>query len=318
MKKFLSFASTHIWIWSLVLTVILLSILSFISEEGFSMQSLLLNLTIMSFIVILGMGQMIVITSGNGAIDLSIPNNLGLASYICCALTFSENGIVLPLWLAILITLTILCLIGLLSGLITVYLRIPAIVTTLAVSYMVYTALLILMPRVIGTPDATLTTFTRLRFAGISVLTIFAFVVAAVFAFLIYKTRYGVNLRAMGQGHQIARMAGININRTLIITFIISALCSAVGGILIGAYNGGAYVQMGDYYHLPTIASVVLGGTLISGGRCSVAGVIFGAVMLTILGSLMTVSGLSYGTQQLIQGMVLVGMLIFSISGKKV
>jgi ribose transport system permease protein len=198
-----------------------------------------------------------------------------------------------------------------------VYLRIPAIVSTLAVSYMVYTALLILMPRVIGTPDATLTAFTRLRFGGVSVLTMCAFGTAAFFGFLIYKTRYGINLRAMGQGHQIARLAGINTNKTLIITFVISALCSAVGGILIGAYNGGAYVQMGDYYHLPTIASVVLGGTLISGGRCSVIGVIFGALMLTILGSLMTVSGLSYGAQQLIQGLVLVVMLIFSISGKK-
>jgi ribose transport system permease protein len=285
--------------------------------EGFSLQSILLNLTIMSFIVILGMGQMLVITSGNGAIDLSIPNNLGLASYICCALTFSENGIMLPLGLAILITVAILCLIGLLSGLITVYLRIPAIVTTLAVSYMVYTALLILMPRVIGTPDATLTAFTRLRFAGISVLTVFAFLVASFFGFLVYKTRYGINLRAMGQGHEIARLAGIHINKTLIITFVISALCAAVGGILIGAYNGGAYVQMGDYYHLPTIASVVLGGTLISGGRCSVIGVIFGAFMLTILGSLMTVSGLAYGSQQLIQGLVLVVMLIFSISGRR-
>jgi ribose transport system permease protein len=317
MKKFSAFVSTHIWVWSVLLTVILIVILSFVSTEGFSLQSLLLNLTIMSFIVILGMGQMIVITSGNGAIDLSIPNNIGLASYICCALTFNENGIMLPLGLAILITLIILCFVGLLSGLITVYLRIPAIVTTLAVSYMVYTALLILMPRVIGTPDVTLTTFTRLRFGGVSSLTIFAFALAAIFGFLIYKTRYGVNLRAMGQGHQIARLAGVNIKKTLILTFVLSALCSAIGGILIGAYNGGAYVQMGNYYHLPTIASVVLGGTLISGGRCSVIGVIFGALMLTILGSLMTVSGLSYGAQQVIQGAVLVGMLIFSISGKK-
>lgn len=308
-----TFAEKNTWLLPAVISAVLYAGICALSGTV-SLQTLMLNLTQMSFLIVLGMGQMAVITSGAGAIDLSITNNVALAAYIVCFFTYSDL-VATPL--AVVITLAIVMLVGLVNGLITVYLRIPAIITTLAVSYVVYSALLLMMPNIIGTPAKDLTAFARSQVLGLSSMTVLALVMALLFWVLMFKTKYGFNLRAIGQNHLIGKLSNIKVNRTLLLTFVLSALCAGIGGILICSYTGGAYVDMGSSYHLPTIASIVIGGTLISGGKCSVLGAVCGAMMMTFLNTLLGVSGLSIGMQQLLQGAILLLILAASISEKR-
>jgi ribose transport system permease protein len=125
-----------------------------------------------------------------------------------------------------------------------------------------------------------------------------------------HKTPFGKRLHAVGQGHHIAELAGINVPLTLIFVFIFSSVIAGVTGILLGAYVNGSFQTMGDAYQMPAIAAALVGGTLVAGGKSSVLGTFGGAILLTLLGTLITMTGLSAGWQKLIQGTVIILILM--------
>ncbi len=122
-------------------------------------------------------------------------------------------------------------------------------------------------------------------------------------------------MHAVGQGHYIAELAGISVPRILIPVFILSSVIAGITGILLGAYVNGSFQTMGDAYQMPAIAAALVGGTLVSGGRSSVLGTFGGAILLTLLGTLITMTGLSAGWQKLIQGTVII-LILVAASGR--
>ena len=124
-----------------------------------------------------------------------------------------------------------------------------------------------------------------------------------------YKTKLGKKIHAIGQGHHIAYLAGINVNKILILIFICSSLIAGLTGVLLSAYVGGSYQTLGDSYLMPSIAAAMVGGTLISGGKSCVAGVFTGAVMFVLLSTLLNLSGFSAGMQNVTEGIVIILIL---------
>ena len=261
-----------------------------------------------SFALLLALGQMIVVTSGEGAIDLSQQYILTLAAYISCDLM--QYNVILGIVAAV--AVGALC--GLVNGLVNIYLKVPAMITTLATGYIIFTIVLVLAPGMKTLPDQGLVKFINLNAGGFSMLTVICLIVAVVLALLLYKTKYGKQLHAVGQKRLAARYAGINVNKVVIIAFTLGGALCGLSGTLCGAFNGGAFQDMGTTYFLPSIAAAFVGGTAASGGKSNVAGVCLGALMMYLLTTFLNAASLSVGMQRLIQGAVLVLILVASVS----
>lgn len=304
----------NIWIWSLIGSVVLWIIISFMTGS-FSMNMLLTNATLASFLIILSLGQMTVITSGSGAIDLSIQYTIALAAYVSSILMVSFGVI-----LGLIATLLICAVVGVINSLVNLYLKVPAMITTLAVGYIVYSGVLIISGMTTGMPVKEVAFFVQqFRIFGISPLIFIAAIVATGMYFVLYKTKYGKRLHAVGQNRKAAELAGVNIVKIVMTSFVISSVLAGFTGALLGGYFGGAFQDMGVSFLLASVAAPVIGGTSISGGKASVAGTISGAMLLTLIVTLLNLSRLHASYQNLIQGALLMVILIASVpKGKRV
>ena len=300
------------WLWAFTASVVIWIIICIISGR-IALDTLMINITISSFLILTALGQMVVITSGNGAIDLSMPYVITLSAYIMSYFTGDGGSILLGL----VVSLAICMVIGLIIGVIIVKLRVPPIITSLAVGYMVYTAALKLQRIPMGNPNEVWGGFAKYNFHGISTLIIISLIICAIVAFIMYRTSFGKKVHAIGQGIQASELSGVPVKRIRVVAFMMSALASGITGVLLCGYSSGAFLNMGNAYALTPIAAVVVGGTLISGGKSSVVGSIGGALFLTLLVSLMTLSNLSPGIRYLIQGLIFILILVASETKKK-
>ncbi len=91
---------------------------------------------------------------------------------------------------------------------------------------------------------------------------------------------------------------------------MLSGFCSAIVGVMLTGFSGQAFLGMGDPYFLPSIAVVVVGGTLITGGRGHYVGILGGAVLLTVLSTLLAGTTLPFATRDMIYGAVVLGAIL--------
>jgi ribose transport system permease protein len=134
------------------------------------------------------------------------------------------------------------------------------------------------------------------------------FVVGAVV--LLSRTPFGRRVYAIGNGIRAARFSGVAVGQTLIWVYVLSALCSCLVGVLLTGFSGQASLGMGDDYLLPSIAVVVVGGTIITGGRGQYLGMLGGVLLLTALQTMLAGSNLPYATRAILFGLVVLGAVI--------
>lgn len=304
MKKFVS---KNAFVWPLLGSLVLWLAIFAVTGK-FSVDQLFSSAKLCSFALLLALGQMIVVTSGEGAIDLSQQYILTLTAYISCDMM--QYNVVLGLIVAV--AVGALC--GLLNGVINIYLKVPAMITTLATGYIIFTMVLVLAPGMKTLPNAGFVDFINTNLGSLSMLTVICLVVAIALGLLLYKTPYGKQLHAVGQNRTAAKYAGISVNRVVITAFVLGGALCGLSGTLCGAFNGGAFQDMGSTYFLPSIAATFIGGTSAAGGKSNVAGVVLGALMMYLLTTFLNAANLSVGVQRLIQGAVLVLILVASVS----
>lgn len=304
MKKFVS---KNAFVWPLLGSLVLWLAIFAVTGK-FSVDQLFSSAKLCSFALLLALGQMIVVTSGEGAIDLSQQYILTLTAYISCDMM--QYNVVLGLVVAV--AVGALC--GLLNGVINIYLKVPAMITTLATGYIIFTMVLVLAPGMKTLPNAGFVDFINTNLGSLSMLTVICLIVAIALGLLLYKTPYGKQLHAVGQNRTAAKYAGISVNRVVITAFVLGGALCGLSGTLCGAFNGGAFQDMGSTYFLPSIAATFIGGTSAAGGKSNVAGVVLGALMMYLLTTFLNAANLSVGVQRLIQGAVLVLILVASVS----
>ena len=122
---------------------------------------------------------------------------------------------------------------------------------------------------------------------------------------LLSKAAFGRHLYALGTSAKVAEFSGVPTLRTTILTYTISGLTAALGGMLLTGYSGQAYLGMGDPYLFTSIAAVAIGGASILGGSGHYIGTIAGALVLTILGGLLPALNLSSGALLVVYGAVI-------------
>ena len=114
--------------------------------------------------------------------------------------------------------------------------------------------------------------------------------VTAVAAFILYRTRYGRHVVAVGSNSDVARYSGIAVNRVRTVAFVIQGLCVAIAVLLYVPRLGSTSATTGILWELQAITAVVVGGTALKGGAGRVWGTICGAFILELVGNIMLLS----------------------------
>ncbi len=134
------------------------------------------------------------------------------------------------------------------------------------------------------------------------------FVPAAVL--LLGRTPFGRRVYGIGNSLRVAQLSGIRVGTTLLGVYALSGFCAALVGVLLAGFSGQASLGMGDEYLLPSIAVVVVGGALITGGRGHYLGILGGVLLLTALQTLLAGTTLPFATRAIVFGLVVLGAVI--------
>jgi ribose transport system permease protein len=298
------------WVWSALGVLILWATLSLLTEQV-SLHALSGVAASAAFLLIAALGQMLVVTTGRGNIDLSIPSVITLAAYVTVTVSGGLDANVPRTFLTV-------AALGLATGLVNaalvVLFRIPAIIGTLATGYMLATLTLLANRQVkTGRTAETLAYLGAGRHWGVPVVALIALVFAIAIALAIGRLAYGRHVSAVGQSWTAAGLAGVRVGATITVAFAVSGVLASLAGLLLSGYSGGAFLEMGSPYLLQTVGAVVLGGTLIAGGSATAAGTLFGAVLLVLIIVTMQIGGLPPGSQDIVQGVVII--LVLAIAG---
>jgi ribose transport system permease protein len=259
-----------------------------------------------SFLAVLSLGQGAVILTGG--LDLSLPWTIGLCGILLAGIVQGRPFV--AAW-AIPLVLALGAIIGLFNGLGIVLFALPPIVVTLAMDGILQGVAMVYSG---GTPSGfappELRWLMTARVGGITPELWLLLIFVIVAALLLRRTSFGRRVYAIGNSVRAARLSGVNVGRTLVLVYVLSGLCSAIVGILLDGFSGQASLGMGDSYLLPSIAAVVVGGTLITGGRGTYLGMIGGVLLLTALQTLLAGTTLPDATRQIIYGLVVLGAVL--------
>jgi ribose transport system permease protein len=129
---------------------------------------------------------------------------------------------------------------------------------------------------------------------------------AAVVILILRRTGYGRLLYAVGDNPVAARLSGVKSWQVLLVLYVLSALLAAIAGFLISGLTNVASVTLAKPYLLPSVAAAVIGGTSILGGRGGYAGTIVGALILTVVTSLLSSFGLPEASRQILFGAIII------------
>jgi len=263
-------------------------------------------IVISSFLLILALGQGTVILTGG--LDLSVPWTIALTGILFAGFLSGRDA---PLLWAFPLVLAIGCLIGAVNGFGITMLGISPIVMTLAMNGILQGAALLYSQ---GTPAGFSSPFLRWMmtdktgwFTPIVPLVILFVILAAI---LLTRTAFGRRVYGIGNGERVAALSGISVERTIISVYMLSGFCAALVGCLLTGFSGQASLGMGDEYLLPSIAVVVVGGTLITGGRGDYIGMVGGVLLLTALQTLLAGTTLPYASRAIIFGLVVLGAVL--------
>jgi ribose transport system permease protein len=288
--------------------VLLLLVGSLYSRNFLSPEYLLQQLKVASFLGVIASGMMMVILIGQ--IDLSLPWVVTSGAMMSCALaSYGTAGAILA------IPFGVLCgvLLGLVNGLGVAYLRIPSMIITLAMNAVAQGLMVVysggFSPRDFASP-AMRYIATGSAIPGVPNAVICWVVVGAATVFVLTRTTFGRAVYGIGNRERAAYLSGVNTRRIVLAVFAISGGASALGGVLLAGYASKAAQSMGDAYLLPAIAAVVLGGTSILGGRGSYYGTVAGAILITLLQSILSVMQMPEFGRQIVYGVVIVLMLL--------
>jgi ribose transport system permease protein len=278
-----------------VALALLLILGTFANPNFFSVDNLLNVITRSAFIAIIAVGATFVISAGG--LDLSVGSMVAFVASLM--IMFMNSGVIADpatmLVAAIALAVVIGALCGLANGLITTVGRIEPFIATLG-TMGIFRGLTTWLSQggAITLRSPNIQTLYRPAYfgsvLGVPVPIIVIFAVAAIGAFILYRTRYGRHVAAVGSNEDVARYSGISVNRVRTATYVIQGVCVALAVLLYVPRLGSTSATTGILWELQAITAVVVGGTALRGGVGRVWGTICGAFILEIVGNIMLLS----------------------------
>lgn len=289
-----------------------------INPTVFSGQNVMNLLRSMSKYLIIGIGQSYVLITGN--IDLSIGSVVGMSAMISATLmTHGVNPLV-----AILITLVCCLVIGVINGMLVGKCQLPPFIATLGTMFVARGVAYMVngnrntdaISSGIGKEAAD--TFQNIFYygktAGVYNTFWIALILFAIFFFLLSKTRTGRHIYAIGSNVEAAKLSGVSVVGTVTKTYIVSAFCSFVVGLIL---CGQANMEAGNMYEMYAVAAGVIGGISPLGGTGILLGTLAGAAVWQTLENGLNMIGVQVGIQRLVIGIIVVFAVLLDVVFRK-
>ncbi|HEY1367402.1 MAG TPA: ABC transporter permease [Gaiellaceae bacterium] len=243
-----------------------------------------------------------------GGIDLSIPWTMTGGAVLAAQLSHGKTDR-LPEVFLLLAGLAIV--VGLVNGLGVAYGRVPPIIMTLGTNGALQGLVLVYTNGGGSAPAPPgLQRWVTTNWLGIPKQVLIWALITIIMSIVLTRGTLGRRLYAIGTNPSAAFLAGNNVRRTLVIPYIVSALCGVLAGILLMAFTGGAYFSLGDPYLFATAAAVAVGGASILGGSGHYLGTVAGALALTLMVSLLTLLNVGQAWLNIAYGLILLGALL--------
>lgn len=294
-----------------VIITISLFVLAFLAGSilytGFFSLQVLLNLFIdNAFLIIAATGMTFVILTGG--IDLSVGSIVALTSMVTASLLEKQVNPVLVILIVIFMGLTA----GLLMGLLIQYFKIQPFIATLAGMFLFRGLCYLISVQSIAITDDSFQRLANIKiyFPGGSYISINVIVSIIVLLFGIYfahYTKFGRNVYAIGGNEESAKLMGLPVARTKVLVYVLNGFCASLAGLVLTLYMLSGYGLHANDLHMDAIASVVIGGTLLTGGSGYVLGSLFGVLVQGLIQTIIMFQGTlsSWWTK------IFVGLLLF-------
>ncbi len=266
------------------------------------------------FLGVIAAGQTLVIISGFEGIDLSAGSVVTLTAIITYIVVSGNDDKVL---LALLLSLLVGALIGFLNGVGVTFLKISPFVMTLSMSGVVTGAIIILNHGNVSGKVAPIMTrlIARPWFGGIPGAIIIWLIFGVLMWLLLERTAFGKNLFAIGVNRVTAKLSGVNVTAMNLAVYALAGALAGFGGFLVVGNTGVVFIALGQPFLFPSIAAVAVGGTLLSGGKGSYWGTMAGAIVLTLITSLLTTMQMPDSVRRMVLGGTL--LVLISIYGRQ-
>ena len=259
--------------------------------EGFASPQVLVNLLVdNAFLIVLAVGMTFVILTGG--IDLSVGSVVALSTMIAAS-TLRAGW---PPVLSMVTVLAVGTLLGLLMGLVIHYFQIQPFIGTLAGMFLARGLCYLISVESIPIRDGRFSslsssTITLPGDVSISCPAVIALVVVGIAAWVLHMTRFGRTVYAVGGSEASALLMGLRVARVKVGVYAISGFCSALAGLLFSLYMLSGYSLHAVGMELDAIAAVVIGGTLLTGGRGLVVGSLLGVLVLGAIQTFISFDG---------------------------
>jgi ribose transport system permease protein len=255
---------------------------------------------------VIAIGQtFVIITAG---IDLSVGAVIGLSSTVVSILMVQGW----PIWSAVLATLVLGVVVGMVHGFAIVQMRLPPFITTLASMTALRGVGLLLTggQTIAGLPDS-FGAFSRETFFGVPNLFVVVILVAVPCFIVLHHSRIGRYLFSVGSNVEAARLSGVSVGRTIYFAYMMSAGLAALAGIMTASRIGIGVATTGDGWELQSIASAVIGGASLFGAVGSVIGPLIGAILLTTINNGADLLNVNPFWQRIVTGLLILLIVYF-------
>jgi rhamnose transport system permease protein len=247
-----------------------------------------------------------------GEIDLSVASTLGVSAAFCGVLV-KEHDVSMPT--AMVLTLLLGMVLGAVNGVLVAYVGLPSLAVTIG-TLALYRGLaegLIKTDRIAGFPPKWQDWPTeRIGDTDYPMIVIPVLVLVVVFAVLLHFTSFGRGIYEIGLSSEAAHFSGVNVARTKLLLFVMSRVVASLAGIYVLFRSDSVATDTGTGFELKVIASVLLGGVSIFGGRGAMHGVVAGVLLIAVLNSALLLSNQGSEIIQIIIGCLLVASVISS------
>jgi ribose transport system permease protein len=297
------------WIWAYLGAAVVFAATILVTGIGGGGQVASAALTFAVFFVIVGIGQMFVITLGPGNVDLSIPATMTLAGSVSMKVMDGANALLIP---GFAVAIACGAAVGCFNYALIRLLRIPPIIATLSSSFIVQSAAIAYGRGLRIKPPPLLSDFTTTQIAGVPVLAIVVIALAILMSLVLNRTAYGIAVTAIGQNQRAALLSGVSVERVRFVTYVLCAVFAGICGFLLAGFSGGASLNMGTEYLLASIAVVVIGGTSVAGGSSNVAGLWGAALFMYLLVTMLYTYSIGAGLRLILTGLIIITIILIA------
>lgn len=263
---------------------------------------------------IVALGQTLTILVGS--IDLSVANLISVAAVLASFIMKGEPAMIAP---AVLAVLALSAAVGLVNGLIIARLDVNPLIATLGVGLILQGLLSASFSNFAGSVPAAFQAFAYGRIGLLPWSVLLLFVLAFAIWLLLTRARFGAHLYATGGNRDGARLAGIRTERVMIGAHVLCSLMAGLTGLYLASRlrAGAPWVGRDGVYDLESIAVVVIGGTLLAGGRGGVWGTLAGVFLFATLDAVFNMTGIDAFPKQVLRGaIVILAVAVYAVRSK--